>query len=402
MTARSRRHQGNRQVNGNRNGHRQGIVRKVRPHANGAIQNNMEIENGHEIVPLGEDTPGEASITTSQAISMNEEGKEEKSDTCLVFEGGHTEKTEFMDYGAVDATSDDSESQNEMVGHVEGDVSGEDPQDDAEQLSESDKSDPYSTEETEDQPPNDDDDIDSMNDPNFGDVESNGDTIYDDESLWNDSDSSASNDDVDQEAYQNGDENQGQSSRYRSQFLSKFELDVLKEAGIIEQSTSSAEMSSEEVDQGDNTPAINASAVHENAFMRRLIGNSNRSPPRFDPDMVFDDGTDIRPPAHSGPFSAPGQIWEDPSSEELSPSNAARKRIRERGANSLPSAMADISDNDKENVAPTHRGEEADSQNNNAFNTANNSDGNFYPVFQEPNYVSLGPLRPRPYRTFHF
>ncbi|EEP76946.1 predicted protein [Uncinocarpus reesii 1704] len=243
----------------------------------------------------------------------------------------------------------------------------------------------------------------SGGDSGFGDTESNGDSENDTEAL-----SDGSNDGTftgyrgqyrnrANQASEPGDQTQNDGASSRSRILRQLDIEV--RGGNLDspptelpRSTSgNREWNDLEYDSEESAPVI-----RQNSFLRRLITENNRLPARFDPEMMFDENWGTSG-TNRGPFSAPGQIWEDSPYDELGSSLIMQLRMsfQERHLG-FPPPLADGSDENKENIPPQHQVQlsNTDDLEGGTSNSIHGSRGRFNLIsgMREQSYRALGSL----------
>ncbi|EFW17170.1 hypothetical protein D8B26_003917 [Coccidioides posadasii str. Silveira] len=238
--------------------------------------------------------------------------------------------------------------------------------------------------------------LECTDDSNFGDIESNGDTAYDTESLWNESDGEALTASMDGHGndFTPRDRSHNRLGGYQGLLLSQIDLGFLGEDDS-DSLTTDPLASSDEDDYGEISYDFEeiTPIIRNNSFVRRM--ENRRLPSSFDPDIVFDDDSDSNEP-HDGPFLVQGQIWEDPSSDELNSFIVAQGRahVHEQQPAS-PLLIEEGSDENKENIPPQRQVQSriGDNRHGNEPNTVRGTRGRFDPV-QSVQHHSFGPLRP--------
>ncbi|WEW58902.1 hypothetical protein PRK78_004370 [Emydomyces testavorans] len=245
--------------------------------------------------------------------------------------------------------------------------------------------------------------MESVADSQFGDAESNGDIGNDAASLWNDSDASTLNELLDRYG---GEEWFANPARMReideaNTAHQQWLLRQLTEAGMRQRAAGFAYPTidnpqslngngHEGSDSGEISPSIRPTA-----FLGSLIAENRRIPTGIDPTILFDSDSD-KDQGNGGPFSVPGQIWEDPPSNEQNVSMVEERRVVFHGSEvHYPPVFDEDSDENKENVPPQPEPRLV----NNSNVLDENSSTRAAPSRFDPaprNHISFGPLQPRP------
>lgn len=225
-----------------------------------------------------------------------------------------------------------------------------------------------------------------QDDSQFGDTESNGDGKNDIESPWSESESDHSPEPVNSQNSAQDNENQGNEDHNNDGIQVEWEnlgdsalntstSDVTGHLGEFEGSEWEAERNARE----------DLSLVPRSDLMRAMIMENSRLPTGFDPGMVFDDSDSVQ-----GPFSVPGQIWEDLSSDDLDSPMDEQLPFETFEPAPSPSPYEESSDEDKENLAPQADNQVSDNLDEGSADSLN-SDGH-----GRINHELFGPLRPLP------
>lgn len=202
-----------------------------------------------------------------------------------------------------------------------------------------------------------DSDSEDMSDSRFGGSESNGEGDNSNDPFWSASETDIPSEPASprQNALENRDsqeDNESVEDQEHNEGGMQPEWENLVEAEIDNDLASNAMGRMYEQDRSEwevqGHPVGYNSLIPRSNFMNAIIMENTRTPPGFDPEMVFDDSDN-----NQGSFSVPGQIWEDLSSDELSSTMVAQMPLDELDYQALsPVAFEDYSDENKENMAP--------------------------------------------------